>query len=173
MDRNAIANYIKELRKEKGMTQSQLADKLYISYQAVSKWENADSLPDTSMLLDLSELLGVSVDMLLNGGKIVMDKKKFMSVDNVIKGFKAFEDVKKYFGESSTFYRGMVEGVDKKMNIDIESYLKDEKTRDVLITEVLLQHIMNGGIINIDEARQTLKNKKMVSILEEYLEKYR
>ena len=53
MDTLKIGRYIQHLRKSAGMTQKELAEKLNISFQAVSKWENGDTLPDTGILLDL------------------------------------------------------------------------------------------------------------------------
>ena len=53
------------LRKSKGYTQEQIAEKVNISYQAVSKWENDISSPDISILGDLATILGVTVDELL------------------------------------------------------------------------------------------------------------
>ena len=47
MDMLNIGRYIQQLRKAAGMTQKELAEKLNVSFQAVSKWENGDSLPDT------------------------------------------------------------------------------------------------------------------------------
>lgn len=54
------------LRKRDGMTQEQLAEKIGVSRQALSKWENGDVLPDTENILALSRLFGVTVDYLLN-----------------------------------------------------------------------------------------------------------
>ena len=53
------------LRKQKGLTQEELAQKIGLSGQAVSKWENEASMPDISLLVELSEILGVSLDELL------------------------------------------------------------------------------------------------------------
>ena len=53
------------LRKLKGLTQAQLAEKLGISAQAVSKWESGLSCPDIMMLVPLADIFGVSTDMLL------------------------------------------------------------------------------------------------------------
>ena len=55
MDTLKIGQYIQHLRKAAGMTQKELAEKLNISFHAVSKWENGDTLPDTGILLDLCE----------------------------------------------------------------------------------------------------------------------
>ncbi len=60
-----IADNISKLRREAGMTQSELAEKLNYSDKAVSKWERAESTPDITVLKSISELFGVSVDYLL------------------------------------------------------------------------------------------------------------
>ncbi len=62
-----IGNRISKYRKEKGMTQEELAGKLGVSSQAVSKWENDASCPDISLLPELCRILGISTDELLTG----------------------------------------------------------------------------------------------------------
>ena len=61
-----IANNLVELRKKNGLSQEELADKLGLSRQAVSKWERAESSPDTDNLICLAKLYNVSLDELLN-----------------------------------------------------------------------------------------------------------
>ncbi len=76
---NTIGKNIAEHRRNVGITQEQLADKLGISAQAVSKWENDLSEPDASTLLALSKIFGVTVDDLLNGTRapaVSKDDKK-------------------------------------------------------------------------------------------------
>lgn len=70
MNQEKIGKFIAELRKEKKLTQSDLAEQLRVSTNAVSKWERGLSLMDISLLKPLSEILGVSVSELLNGKKI-------------------------------------------------------------------------------------------------------
>ena len=60
-----IANRLVELRKKSGLSQEQLADKLGLSRQAVSKWERAEASPDTDNLILLAKLYGISLDELL------------------------------------------------------------------------------------------------------------
>ena len=57
------------LRKERGLTQDRIAELVNVSSQAVSKWENDINMPDISLLLPLSDLLGTSVDELLGKEK--------------------------------------------------------------------------------------------------------
>lgn len=67
MEQKTIGKRIAELRRQKSMTQEFLAEKLGVSTQAVSKWENDLNCPDIGLLPDLAKLLGVSVDLLLSG----------------------------------------------------------------------------------------------------------
>lgn len=67
MDAGTTGRFICLLRKEKNLTQASLAEKLNISNRTVSKWENGDGFPDITILPELAEALGVSVDELLKG----------------------------------------------------------------------------------------------------------
>lgn len=68
-----IANRLVELRKKMGLSQEELADKLGLSRQAVSKWERAEASPDTDNLICLAKLYGVSLDSLLDTEQSVED----------------------------------------------------------------------------------------------------
>jgi len=70
MDQTKIGKFIAECRKQKKLTQMQLAEKLYITDKAISKWERGKAMPDSSIMLELCDILGISVNELLNGEKI-------------------------------------------------------------------------------------------------------
>lgn len=61
--------YISKLRKERDMPQSQLAEKLNVTRQAVSKWERGEGFPDISILCEIANVFGVSIDILVNAGE--------------------------------------------------------------------------------------------------------
>lgn len=67
MDPIKIGKFISEMRKKNGMTQSDLASKLNVTNQAISKWENGRGIPDVEMLKSLSEVFNVNIDELLDG----------------------------------------------------------------------------------------------------------
>lgn len=67
MDCAKVGNLIYKLRREQGLTQRQLADKLNISDRTISKWERGLGCPDVSLLAELSEGLGVNIEQLLDG----------------------------------------------------------------------------------------------------------
>ena len=73
MDQAKIGKFISKKRKEHGLTQMQLAEKLGITDRAVSKWETGKSLPDASIMLELCSLLGITVNDLLNGEVVSME----------------------------------------------------------------------------------------------------
>lgn len=68
MDNKKTGELILKLRTEKSLTQKQLADKLNVSDKAVSKWERGQGLPDVSLLGSLSDIFGVNIEGLLEGG---------------------------------------------------------------------------------------------------------
>lgn len=74
MDQEKFGKFIKKLRKDNNLTQDELAKKLGVTYQAVSKWENGKSIPDIAILKTISLLFNVNIDELLDG--TVKDKKK-------------------------------------------------------------------------------------------------
>ena len=67
IDKVSWGAFVARLRREKGWTQKELAERLYVSDKAVSKWETGASLPDTQLLIPLAEQLGVTVTELLPG----------------------------------------------------------------------------------------------------------
>ena len=73
MDQIKIGRFISECRKKVGLTQMQLAEKLSITDRAVSKWETGKSLPDASIMLELCDVLKITVNDLLCGEVVTME----------------------------------------------------------------------------------------------------
>ena len=171
MDTLKIGHYIQHLRKAAGMTQKELAEKLNISFQAVSKWENGDTLPDTGILLELCDVLNTTADKLLNGGSLAATERRLMRLDDIVTGFAYMESIGKLFGEDCSFFTGMIEGINEKMNMDLLTYLKDPMTREVMYAEVLIQGILSGRTVDMDEIEAGLQNRHMVETIRRYLVK--
>ena len=91
MDQEKIGKFISSCRKEAGLTQAALADKLGITDRAVSKWETGKSLPDASIMIELCSLLGITVNELLTGEHITMDDYKTKAEENLIEMRKKVE----------------------------------------------------------------------------------
>ena len=84
MNQEKIGKFISELRKEKNMTQQELADKLGVTDRAISHWENGRRLPDYSLLPTLCEILSISINELFRGERISKEDYKKKADENLM-----------------------------------------------------------------------------------------
>lgn len=91
MDQIKIGRFIAERRKAVKLTQAQLAEKLNITDRAVSKWETGRAMPDSSIMLELCDILKISVNELLSGEIITMEDYSKKLEDNLIEVVKQKE----------------------------------------------------------------------------------
>lgn len=92
MDQIKIGRFIAACRKDAGLTQAALAEKLGISDRAVSKWENGRSMPDSGIMLELCELLKINVNELLSGEKIMVETYDRYAEENLLAMRKEVEE---------------------------------------------------------------------------------
>ena len=85
MNQEVIGKFIAECRKEKNMTQQELADKLGVTDRAISHWENGRRLPDYSLLKDLCDVLSISINELFSGEKISKEDYETKAEENMSK----------------------------------------------------------------------------------------
>ena len=97
MNTQDFGRFISELRKEKGMTQLQLAEKLNVTDKAVSRWETGKNFPDIEIFEDLSKILEVSVSELLEGKRIEKEELITVSEENMVKQIKKNRKNKKVY----------------------------------------------------------------------------
>ncbi len=95
MDQEKIGKFIADCRKEKGLTQAALAEKLGITDRAVSKWETGKSLPDASIMLDLCTILNINVNELLTGEHITMEDYNEIAEQNLLEMHEMIEKASK------------------------------------------------------------------------------
>ena len=74
MNQEKIGNFIRECRKEKKLTQYELALKLGVTEKSISNWENGRNMPDLSLFKSLCESLDISINDLISGEKVSSDK---------------------------------------------------------------------------------------------------
>ena len=120
---------IAQLRKEQGLTQKQQAEQLHISDRTISKWERGECLPDTGLLLDLAEVLETNADSLLRGGEPVLTFAGRIRVEDILQGMEGFFAFPRLVGKNNTLYQGMIEGINRRMNLDWEEDLKGREER--------------------------------------------
>ena len=93
MDQQKIGAFLKELRKEKNITQEQLADEMRVSRRTVSRWETGSNMPDLDILIDISEFYDVDLKDILNGQRKSEDMNKELK-DTVLKAAEYSNDDK-------------------------------------------------------------------------------
>ena len=84
MNQEKIGKFIAEARKEKNMTQQELAMKLNITDRAISHWENGRSMPDAGIMLELCKLLDINVNELLSAKKIIKESYNEQAEENLL-----------------------------------------------------------------------------------------
>ena len=95
MDQVKIGKFIAACRKQEGLTQMQLAEKLNITDRAVSKWETGKAMPDTSIMLELCDVLKISVTDLLCGEVVTMENNNKQLENNLLELAKQKEQADK------------------------------------------------------------------------------
>jgi len=83
MNQEKIGKFITECRKQKNLTQNELADKLGITDKAISKWENGRCMPDISLLEELCSILGVTINELLSGERNTNNSSDKIIIDSL------------------------------------------------------------------------------------------
>ena len=104
MNQEQIGKFISELRKEKNMTQQELADKIGVTDRAISNWENGRRLPDLSLIKVVASELDISVAELLNGRKLNKEELEELkiTIDNLLE-YNTIEEIKRIKKSNSAF----------------------------------------------------------------------
>ena len=84
MDQEKIGKFIANLRKEKKMTQEELAERLGVTNKSISRWENGKTMPDLSLLKKLTEILGITINELLSGEKLTKEEYQEKLEENIV-----------------------------------------------------------------------------------------
>jgi len=146
MNMQAIGRKISALRKERDMTQVDLADKLGVTYQAVSSWERGNSMPDIAKLPDISQVLAVSIDELLENEKAIEIVKNVLSgqeATGIIPDLETLADVAPILKPSqvsslakqtSSATRGEKINVDGELLIQLSCMLESEDLREIVLS---------------------------------------
>ena len=127
-----IGKFIAEQRKKNGLTQMQLAEKLNITDRAVSKWETGKSLPDSSIMLELCQILNISVNDLLSGEVVTMDNYNKELENNLLEMVKQKQEADKRLLRMETL-AGVMACVPFAVGIIIGLFVPMEEWKQVVI----------------------------------------
>lgn len=172
MDTRKIAEQISVLRKNKDLTQSELGERVGVSFQAVSKWERGETLPDITVLPDLAKVLETSIDNILLGGDRQVEYKGKISVSDMKDGLISLKKMGEKLGRENIIYRAAVEGINEKLNTDIEQAFSEDYVFEAFLSEVIIQNLMQGMYIDVSEIKNNFKHEHFKIIVLEYCKRY-
>lgn len=172
MNIEKVGLQISELRKNKGLTQNDLGERLGVSFQAVSKWERGETLPDTAILPDLANVLETTVDYILSGGEKRIEFKGKINVTDMINGIKTLKDMGEYLGKDNLIYRNAIKGINENMNTDIESAFSDDYAFEAFVAEAIIQNLISGAYIDITDVKNNFKHEHFKNIVLNYCDRY-
>lgn len=172
MNINKVAEQIALLRKSKGLTQNELGERVGVSFQAVSKWERGETLPDVAILPDLAEVLETSIDNILLGGEKQIEYKGSIRVSDMIKGLKCLKNMGEYLGRENIIFCSAVKGINAELNTDIEDAFSDEYIFEAFLAETIINSIMQGKYVDVSDVKNNLKNEHFKTIVLKYCNRY-
>lgn len=172
MNTSKIAEQIYALRKNKGITQSELGERVGVSFQAVSKWERGETLPDISVLPDLAKVLETSIDNILIGGERQVEYKGKFTVIDMKDGLDCLKRMGDLIGKENIIYRSAVDGINEKLNTDIEKAFADDYIFEAFLSESIIQNLMQGKYVDISEVKHGFKYEHFKNIVLNYCKSY-
>lgn len=172
MDIQKVGRQIAALRKAKGITQSELGERIGVSFQAVSKWERGETLPDTAILPDLARILETTVDGILMGGEKANEYKGKFSVSDMKQGLVSIKNAGEYLGTENIIYRAAIEGINTRLNTDIESAFTDDYVFEAFLAEAIIQNLITGLYVDISDVKNNFKYDHFKRIAVDYCSRY-
>ncbi len=172
MNMNYVGKQIAILRKQKSLTQNELGERLGVSFQAVSKWERGETLPDTALLPQLANILETSIDNILTGRERADKFRSRVSIAQVREAIECFIHIGELLGYDNNFYTGAIAGIDNKMQLDMHSYLQNPYTKEALIAEATMQCIQNGAYVDLSDIQKGFEDQHWRDIVSNYARKY-
>lgn len=124
------------------------------------------------ILVDLAHILETSVDHILAGGRAMMNYRGKITVSDMKEGLLCLEKVGKLLGKDNLIYRCAIEGINEKMNTDIEECFKDERIFECFVAEAIIQNMQAGAYIDLTDVRNNFKSEHFRDIILNYAEKY-
>ena len=172
VDPKKTGEVIAMLRKNMGLTQNELGERLCVSYQAVSKWERGETLPDVGILPDLASVLRTTVDNLLSGGKKAMEYRGKITVADAREALTCLKRMGELLGEDNLLYAAAIDGINQKMNTTIEEAFRSEKIFECFTAEAVCSSIRNGYYADLTDIRNNMKHEKFRDFVLAYAEEH-
>lgn len=172
MDMKKTGRNLAGLRKLKGITQNELGERIGVSFQAVSKWERGEALPDTAILPELARILETTVDFILMGEDMLTEYKGKFTVADMKKGLVCIKEAGEYLGKENIIYRAAIEGINTRLNTDIEEAFSDSYVFDAFLAEAIIQNLMAGLYVDISDVKNNFRYEHFKNIVIDYCRRF-
>lgn len=165
----AIGQFIQSCRKEIGLTQAEMGERLSVTAQSVSNWERGESLPDVALLPDLACMLRCSVDAILSGGSGCGGYRRHVTVAQMREALSAIHRIGELLGQDHFVYRCMVDALDERMHSSVALSFSDPHIAEVYTVEFLLGCIDSGDYVDPRDVQAHLQPHRAQEIVLERL----
>ena len=155
-----IGSFIQKARKQEGLTQAELGERLSVTSQSVSNWERGESLPDIALLPDLAAALHCSIDTLLSGGGECRAYRRHITVAQMRGAMESLNQIGELLGRDHFMYTCMVGALNERMNTSIEPAFSDAHLFEVFSGEMLLECVRNGDYVDPRDVEKNMKPGK-------------
>lgn len=172
MNIEKVGEQIAILRKSKGLTQSELGERIGVSFQAVSKWERGETLPDITLLPDLAKILETTIDFILLGSEKVIEYKGKFTVTDVKKGLNCLENVGEYLGTENIIYRAAIKGINTELNTNIEEAFSNDYVFEAFLAEAIIQNLISGLYVDVSDVKNNFKHEHFKNIVADYCNRH-
>lgn len=172
MNIKKVGEQIAALRKAKGITQNELGERIGVSFQAVSKWERGETLPDITLLPDLAKILETTTDYILLGSEKVIEYKGKFTVTDIKKGLNCLKNVGEYLGAENIIYRAAIKGINNELNTNIEEAFSNDYVFEAFLAEAIIQNLMSGLYVDISDVKNNFKHEHFKNIVVDYCDRY-
>lgn len=172
MNIEKVGEQIAVLRKSKGLTQSELGERIGVSFQAVSKWERGETLPDITLLPDLAKILETTIDFILLGSEKVIEYKGKFTVTDVKKGLNCLKNVGEYLGTENIIYRAAIKGINTELNTNIEEAFSNDYVFEAFLAEAIIQNLISGLYVDVSDVKNNFKHEHFKNIVVDYCNRH-
>lgn len=172
IDNMSVGKQLSLLRTGKGITQAELGERLGVSFQAVSKWERGETLPDVGILTELADVLETTVDNILRGGASMTNFRGKIKVEDIINGINSLKKMGELLGKDNQLYRSAIEGINKNLNTEIEDAFNDSYIFEAFVAEAVIGSVMQGKYVDATDIKRSFKHEHFKNVVRDCLKKY-
>lgn len=171
LNNRVIGKNIALLRASKGLTQTALGERVGVSFQAVSKWERGETLPDISVLPILADVLDTTTDFLLSDKSSTCYRGR-KQLSDIIEGVNCLKRMGELLGKDNLLYLHAIDGINKGMNTDIEEAFGNDRIFEAFVAEAVISVLRAGYYVDITDINRSFRHQHFRDIVTDIAKKH-